>query len=429
MKDYAEPPTEESCYPENNNAVLEDNRRMASLSTFTLECSFHQCGHRFQTSRSLSSSLAQSQKEYVMPKTLKPRVAIVHGFWGQNIGNAFFNIGGRWIAEQVFPGEVAEILDQPGYRTFNRKSRGNPQKDFGLLSKLDVEYLILQGPMLTTTFRTLWEPTFKALASRGTKIILLSAAFFRYTKEEIASVTEFLKEYPPCLISTRDADSYELIRTLSAHTYSGIDSAFFAPKAYTPVRLHTGPFICLNFDQYPEPNLSVRNASEHFGGTFDKSFDFHEKKWYASQPRMLNRLAGAGQWQCYLAALLDFRRLPAEIADFSIVRTDHRFNPHVTWKIYQHENAVASDEPFTYFSLYAGTQLTLSDRVHACVATLAYGNPAMLYHPTPRARLFARVGLDKIREFPCVLDQDYLNQECDAEIAFLKRAISEIGMR
>ncbi len=53
-----------------------------------------------------------------------PRVALVSGHWGQNIGNAFFNMGGKWILESLFgPGEVAFIQDQPGYRTFH-----DPQK-------------------------------------------------------------------------------------------------------------------------------------------------------------------------------------------------------------------------------------------------------------------------------------------------------------
>lgn len=349
---------------------------------------------------------------------------MVYGFWGQNIGNAFFNIGGRWIAEQLFPGQVAEILDQPGYRTFNRKSKGNPAKDFGLLSKIDVDYLILQGPMLTSTFRTLWEPTFKALRARGTKIILLSAAFFQYSEKEIADATGFLKEYPPHIISTRDGDSYSHIQGLAPYTYSGIDSAFFAPKAYTPVRFDTRPYICLNFDQYPEPNLVVQENGANPPKSYDRQFTALNRQWYATQPGFINRFAGRGQWQCYLAALMDFRKLPNEIGGFEVIRTDHRFNPHITWKVYQHPNAVASDEPFTYFSLYAGTQLTLSDRVHACVATLAYGNPAMLYHPTPRARLFARVGLGEIRERPMTLDQAYLEQERMNEIKFLKDAVN-----
>lgn len=168
-----------------------------------------------------------------------PRVALVSGFWGQNIGNAFFNVGGKWILEDVFQdGDVAFIQDQPGYRTFHNQARGNPPNDFGLLRYLKVDYIVLQGPMLTQTFRSLWESTFRKLRARGTHIILLSAAFFRYTREEIDAVRAFLREFRPAIISTRDRESYELLSGCSDHLYDGIDSAFFVPDAYQIGRAH-----------------------------------------------------------------------------------------------------------------------------------------------------------------------------------------------
>src|SRR5262249_47815542 len=82
------------------------------------------------------------------------RVAMVFGFWGQNVGNAFFNIGGKWILEQVFPDhDVALVQDQPGYRTFHDQRKGNPRNDLELLQYIQADYLVLQGPMLTRTFR------------------------------------------------------------------------------------------------------------------------------------------------------------------------------------------------------------------------------------------------------------------------------------
>jgi len=46
----------------------------------------------------------------------KGRVALVSGGWGQNIGNAFFNIGGKRILEEVFAKHRVEFIqDQPGY--------------------------------------------------------------------------------------------------------------------------------------------------------------------------------------------------------------------------------------------------------------------------------------------------------------------------
>jgi len=74
----------------------------------------------------------------------------------------------------------------------------------------------------------------------------------------------------------------------------------------------------------------------------------------------------------------------------------------------------------------ANTCLTLGDRVHACVITLAYGNPAMLFTPSPRSRLFDRVGLNDIRTKPVTLDLDYLEVERTKEIEFLKNTIASL---
>lgn len=95
----------------------------------------------------------------------------------------------------------------------------------------------------------------------------------------------------------------------------------------------------------------------------------------------------------------------------------------MTYKIYQHPNAVASDEPWTYFNVYANAELTLADRVHACVITLAYGKPAMLFTPSPRSALFERVGCGAIRERPVMLDAEYLEDERQKELAWLKAKV------
>lgn len=69
----------------------------------------------------------------------KGKVALVSGFWGQNIGNAFFNIGGKRILEEVFAKHRVEFIqDQPRYWTFN--FRRNPKNDIGLLKHLESNY-------------------------------------------------------------------------------------------------------------------------------------------------------------------------------------------------------------------------------------------------------------------------------------------------
>jgi hypothetical protein len=355
----------------------------------------------------------------------KPRIALVSGFWGQNIGNAFFNIGGKWILQQVFPDhDVDFIQDQPGLRTFHKQSSGNPKNDIELLRFLNVEYIVLQGPMLTVNFRALWERTFAALMQRGTRVILLGAALFKHNEAEVEANQGFLREYPPFLVSTRDHYTYEAFKDVCPRIYSGIDSAFFVPKVYNPFELTLKPYVTVNFDRYPEPNIVIAPRGRELNGKFNYSFDALNYTWGLRQPSMQMRFSLRGKAWAYIGALLDRRRMPSQIGDYTVVRPEHRFNPHMTWKIYRQPNAVASDEPFTYFTVYAGTALTLSDRVHACVATLAYGKPAMLFTPSPRARLFERLGLNDLRERPVTLDPDYLECERQAELNFLKSAVS-----
>ncbi len=343
------------------------------------------------------------------------------GFWGQNIGNAFFNVGGKWILERLFGEDKVDFIqDQPGYRTFHDASKGNPKNDFGLLAHLDVDYIVLQGPVLTEHMLKLWGPTLAALTARGTKIILLGAAFFKFRPAELQAVRHFLDLYPPALISTRDPDSYAVLRGwgLPMPIYSGLDSAFFAPLAYTPFTLVDAEYYAFNFDRYPEP--TVRTGTH---ATSDISFSFDDVTWNLDTPRLVSKLAHRSKVQAYLGHALDRRSLPIELNGHRIVRPEHRFNPHMTYKIYQHANAVASDEPWTYFTLYANSRLTLADRVHACVITLAYGGTAMLFTPSPRAALFERVNCSDIRKHPVSLDRAYLDEERETQLQWLQAKV------
>lgn len=348
-----------------------------------------------------------------------PRVALVSGFWGQNIGNAFFNMGGKWILDQVFgEGEVDFIQDQPGYRTFHDASKGNPSNDVEYLQYLDIDYIVLQGPVLGEHMLKLWGPTLDALTKRGTKVILLGAAFFKFHDAEFAGAREFIRRFPPALISTRDSRSHEILESwgLGLPLYDGMDSAFFAPKSYTPFKTTGLDYYAFNFDRYPEPTITLGNADPEA----ETHFEADGTGWNLRLPKTVSKLAHRSKVQAYLGHALDRRTLPTELNGRTIIRPEHRFNPHMTYKIYQHPNAVASDEPWTYFTIYANSQLTLADRVHACVITLAYGNPAMLFTPSPRSALFERVGCGDIRKHPVSLDLAWLEDERQKELAWLK---------
>ena len=347
------------------------------------------------------------------------------------MGNGFFYEGGKWILEQVFgEGSIGLVQTQPAYWTFRDQRKGNPHNAFPLLASLDVDYLVLQGPLFTRTFRTIWGDTLPELRRRGIELILLGSAFHRYDREEERVARRFLQELRPLAVVTRDEVTYRTVSEWGLNCHNGVDSAFALPLAYAPPVLRLDcRYVAVTFDRYPEPSFSVAPAlgsfpqSQRSGRGFGKKFRFDGEVWSYTQPKLQSWFSNRGKWQAYLGAGLDRRELGSSIGSFTVVRPDHRYNPHVWWKIYRRPNGMVSDEPFSYCAVYAGAELTLSDRVHACVATLAYEKPAMLFSPTRRSHLFDRVGLGDIRKRPVTLPAEFRDELLFEEIQFLKKAV------
>ena len=354
-----------------------------------------------------------------------PKIAIVSGQWGQNIGNAFFNLGGFYLMEQVFGSEsVGFFQDQPNYRTLHNKFKGNPENYIDFIRHLDIEYLVLQGPVLNSWMRISWEKTFKELRASGVKVILNSCAFFKFTSSEMSAVKDFLEEYPPHLILTRDSRSYEVLKGWipDVPKYDGIDAGFFLNKAVKPFSKKSDyQYMVSNFDRYPEPNISLRSVQK--AGVHLSEVIFKEQKICLETPKFQNFTAHKSKIWSYFGDLFDRRKLPEEFLDLKIIRPEPRYFPHMTHKIYRQPNSLSSDEPWTYISLYSNSNLTLSDRVHACVATLVFGNPAMLFTPSPRSALFGRVGLEDISKKIVELDMEFLADEQERQIAWLKENV------
>ena len=102
---------------------------------------------------------------------------------------------------------------------------------------------------------------------------------------------------------------------------------------------------------------------------------------------------------------------------------------HSAWGIrnsyFKEENTLISDRPEDYLNLYASAEITHSDRVHACVAALAFGKKCRLYYETRRAQLFNEVGINinKIMEDVVSVDQKELTKKKKAQISFLSSVI------
>ena len=144
-------------------------------------------------------------------------------------------------------------------------------------------------------------------------------------------------------------------------------------------------------------------------------------KWLTALSAKTDRFTDA---LIYAMSILPAKKRKSEVGNFRVVRTDHRFHPHFRGKIYRQQNSFVADLPHGYLNLYANAEFTLSDRVHACAVTLAYGHSAMLFAKTDRHGLLGRVGAEGITERPVKLDMERLEREKKSQIDWLNSVLN-----
>jgi polysaccharide pyruvyl transferase WcaK-like protein len=286
----------------------------------------------------------------------------------------------------------------------------------------DLDVLVIQGPSLSWHVDEFWRDTILALRSNGTRVALLGIAFYRFDGVELEAARRFLDIAEPVLVSTRDSRSHSLLEGLDAGNglYDGIDSAFWVRQAFEPPRLSGGPYLSLAFDRYSEPSLSPRG---HNGLSVDLP---NGELVRLKQSRLQDAIARRGKAAAYLGWLLDRGSEIDSMAGYQIIRPEHRSNPPMHWKAYRSPNGLMSDEPWSYLTAYAASEVTLSDRVHACAAALAFGRSAMLFNGSPRGALLDRLVGPEIRRRPVRLEREVLEDEQAKQESHLRKYLSDM---
>ena len=131
------------------------------------------------------------------------------GFWSTNIGNAFFDEGIKYIFNNVFSNHNFSFAsEQPenAWLTSFDKSKNK----FDYLSKINVDYAVIAGPLFTESFQSLWMNTLQKLQLKRTKIVFLSSGFSKYSDTEVITTIEALKSIKPYAICTRDRFTFDI---------------------------------------------------------------------------------------------------------------------------------------------------------------------------------------------------------------------------
>ena len=356
------------------------------------------------------------------------QITHIMGGWSPNIGNAFFQLGGYHLLKSIVPGASFSIINEkPGYPQYWNPKGGNPKNYFDMAAAVRSDYLVLMGPMFRPEIAAIWQESLEKIISNGTKIILLGVAAMRYEEEFIQIYQKFLKKIHPYLLISRDEETYKRLGEFADYSYNGIDLAFFIPDYYPLNGFNNiDKYVVFNFDKTPEPKIQIEeNTPQHSNlENNDKRFEFEGATWHIKPDTLRLKIARGSRYLMFLEGLLFKGEQTQSIGDYQIIRTDHRYTPIIKQKTYRYPNVMVNDTPYPYFEVYGNAKLILSNRLHACVIGLSYGNPVMLFSETPRLRLIERLKLGGIKDHPVRLDLSALESEKQQMRLFLTDKIN-----
>jgi hypothetical protein len=236
-----------------------------------------------------------------------------------------------------------------------------------MMAVTDADLVVVTGMTLCKEFIKNSGPPLRAAVQGGSKVVFLGAGAQTYCPEEKQAVAAFLQEIQPIGLMSRDDDTFAMYSDVVRVVEPGIDCGFFVADAHRPLPLRLLPYVVATFDSREEPPIASGNRS---------LLRAHHQSWGA-------------------------------------IPHSHCANP----------NTLVSDLPEDYLALYASAEEVHSDRVHACVAALAYGVAARFYGTTRRASLLSAVGADVILNGLGKLDQLTLHDKKARQIEFFAKCL------
>lgn len=308
-----------------------------------------------------------------------------------NLGNGFLDIGALYQLKAVCPdAQIISISNTfPSKRYLFGNSTGmllpgkNKPGAFDLRMCFDADYIVFTAACLADYWFKMNAELIEWIIKTQIKVIILGASgsdsgSFDYDNSEQARIRDIVRKMNFYLITSRDQATFDNYADLADYAHNGVDCAMFLNDAFTPALMNIGDFDIFTFDAVKEPDIQTDRRIVRL---------CHKVSWVDSFCRML--------------------RHPKKV--LTLAR-------RMDW---------ASEFPEDYLQLYANCHVVHTDRVHACVAALIYGNKARYYGKSPRYGLLPRVlqGADITKE-AVSLDLDYVAGEKQAQLNFLSSVLN-----
>jgi hypothetical protein len=321
------------------------------------------------------------------------------GIYPTNIGNAFIDYGAIHSLKEAAP--QSNIIRISGFSKTIMGLYGKTDLNvFDLLDKVRSDYIVLSGPFDHVFFPKKIYPIILRLKEKfGTKLIINSMGGSSYTTAEQTGLSTFLNDNQPYAIITRDRVTFDNYSHYADHSLNGIDSGFFVSDYFKPYELDMPDFVIHNFDRL-KPSDFIKAPTNILKNVIGNKYKFLRSK---------NKIKAIGPDHDEKGRL--------------IIRTYHASMPFIPNTFFNKSNVFISASPDDYLNLYANTKATYSNRVHACVATLAFNNPAALTFNTHRAALLERVGAITIQHDLTKINMNNLRRYKEKQIKFLRDII------
>jgi hypothetical protein len=325
------------------------------------------------------------------------KVGYIGGFWSTNIGNAFYNLGAIWLLEKIYGKKNVFFIPDPPQVYWN-----SLENDYDLISKLDLNLIIISGPILGYNLEHIYGRIFEQITRIGCAIGFLSAGAVLYSEKEADSVSNFLNKYNVSFMFTRDSDTYNLYsKRLDTLVVDGLCTSMFLNDAFVPANVIDHDYVVFNFPYFCDPIIKILDS-----------------KWIVKK-RM-------------------FSHVQKNVLGYPVVRI--KSSPYIpnikflksTLLVYPRKNMYYSDLPHGYLSILSAAQYVFSDRVHTCAAGLILGAKCMYIKSNSRSKdgrnkLFLRLNLPEIYDKPISIDYAYIKNEKKTMIKQLSLHHSNLG--
>ncbi|MCC4214255.1 polysaccharide pyruvyl transferase family protein [Leeuwenhoekiella parthenopeia] len=336
------------------------------------------------------------------------KIIVENSTWN-NLGDGFYQFSLYELIKNVFPEADVYFGDGPVERAFhpNQKQLKNALKS---IEWQNADLHILSGPMVMALLKTEYKAAIENIKRKGSNYAILSCSCSGLDGEPLNQIRKFLKAYPPIAFASRDPETYEKFKDYVPNAYNGICTAFLVNKLLKvdTLKLDKEYFVS-SFYRNPEPKFISDKAKPQI-----EDVTLKERKGYIpGLPWKINR------------HLEIYDDIAENLGDLKIVRTVQQVSNKSNNFNFKYPNSYITLNPINFLSAFKGANFTISERVHACAVTLAFGKPARILIDSPRCGIFERFDLDHTSNDRIMKPSTVFFNKIDTEMDLLAKYIRE----